>query len=512
MNQNRILEVTQEYMRSSFESSKRKTYILNALGLPTMVMTTDVANVTYILKTNFENFGKSGTAFKTRFQGLLGDGIFNADGQQWFAHRKTSAHLFKLSEFKTTILETFNHDLTTVLEVIQGHCDKQESFDIHALMHKFTLESIAYIAFGLHLGCITNDDVQFAADFDYCTACINDSMINPIWRLERYFTPRGWMYFYRLFRINRFSSKIITERRAQMKQQQLHRDGGGGGDGGDCDGDSNNSVRRSDLLSLYLDKDNFTSKGKSGEEEEEVGSKKSGGSSSSSTSSAGGGSAAGGSAGAGYKDAFMEPTDKNLRDVILNMIIAGRDTTAQALSWTIFRLCTHPETQLKMREEILSVVQNDSKTHSQGQGFMSYAALQQLRYTEAVCMEALRLHPSVPKEAKCVLRDDLLPDGTALRRGDMACFLPWAMGRDADLWGTDACEFRPERFLDQPKPSPFVYTAFQAGPRACLGQNFALLEMKCALARLCARFEFSLMQPALSVTYANSLTLPIKGR
>ncbi len=68
-----------------------------------------------------------------------------------------------------------------------------------------------------------------------------------------------------------------------------------------------------------------------------------------------------------------------------------------------------------------------------------------------------------------------------------------------------------ERFLNASKPNPFVYTAFQAGPRTCLGQSFATLEMRCALARLLLAFEFSLEQPADSVTYESSLTLPIKG-
>ena len=126
-------------------------------------------------------------------------------------------------------------------------------------------------------------------------------------------------------------------------------------------------------------------------------------------------------------------------------------------------------------------------------------------------MEVLRLHPSVPKEAKEVFEDDVWPDGTVVKKGDVATFFPWAMGRDKDLWGPDAEEFKPERFLDQSKPSPFKFIAFQAGPRTCLGQNFAMLEMKCVLSRLLLLFEFSLAQDPKSVTYDVSLTLPIKN-
>ncbi|KAJ1409153.1 cytochrome P450, partial [Ochromonadaceae sp. CCMP2298] len=148
-----------------------KSWVLRVVGLPPFVLTTDVANITHVLKNNFENYNKSG-GFKLKMQGLLGDGIFNTDGQQWFSHRKTSASLFKLSEFKTNVLDIFNHDLDQVLAVLHTNAASSSTLDLQSLMHKFTLESIAQIAFGLKLGCITEERVAFAEDFDYCSACI----------------------------------------------------------------------------------------------------------------------------------------------------------------------------------------------------------------------------------------------------------------------------------------------------------------------------------------------------
>lgn len=420
--QNVLLELCLKYFMETNEKTKKKTFLLEVIGLPTFVMTIDVANVTHVLKTNFENYGKDAPIFKAKMQGLLGDGIFNADGQQWFAHRKTSAHLFKLSEFKSTVLDTFNHDLTTVVRYIQAK--KGRTFDLHALMHKLTLESISKIAFGIQFGCISDNEVDFANDFDFCTACINDSMTNPFWLFDRYCTPTGWKYFYCLYRLNKFASKLIKERRKQMEVTEHNA----------------NLTGRSDLLSLYLNKDSFRKSG--GEAEDGEDGKK--------------------SASSGYADAFMEPTDQNLRDVILNMVIAGRDTTAQALSWTFYRLCIHPEVQRKVREEIAAVSARSNIFAEEG---YTYAFIQQLKYTEAVCMEALRLHPSVPKEGKCVMKDDILPDGTPVKKGDILSFQAWSMGRDKDLWGENALEFEPERFLNNSKPNPFVFTAFQV--RAC---------------------------------------------
>lgn len=485
-NKFRVLDFIADNFRDIKKLRGKKTFIIDSVGIPQLVTTIDVENVTYILKSNWENFGKTGP-FKSRVQGLLGDGIFNSDGHQWFAHRKTSAHLFKLNKFRGSILEVFNDDLNQAIKLINSKIAESNgtttaAFDIHDLMHRFTLESISRVAFGISLGCITNHTVNFATDFDYCTNVMEDSFTNPFYLFERYFTPKGWKYFAALSRINNYAHKIIQERRHEVAT---------GVDLSD----------RSDILTLYLDNKSFAdvlgaNKESNKDSEDAIGDEK-------------------------KLDAFMEPTDKNLRDVILNMVIAGRDTTAQALSWGFFRLCVHPEIQTKLREEARAIYGSASKEKEKserellemngGIGAVSYDSIQKLKYTEAFLMEILRMYPSVPKEAKCVFEDCVLPDGTAVKKGDIVSFMPWIMGRDPDLWGEDCLEFKPERFLDSPKPSNFKFIAFQAGPRICLGQNFAMLEMKCVLSRLLLIYEFKLAQDPNTVTYGNSLTLPIQG-
>lgn len=133
-------------------------------------------------------------------------------------------------------------------------------------------------------------------------------------------------------------------------------------------------------------------------------------------------------------------------------------------------------------------------------------------------------------------------------------FSPWCMGRSEKFWD-DAMTFDPQRFIDDPKPSPFKFTAFQvnhtshpaalqlyfppsltkalaihqllcfgvyncymalvvcqAGPRVCLGQNLAMLEMKYTISRLLLQFRLKLEQDPASVTYMSTLTLPVKGK
>lgn len=289
--QNRVLESLYDafFIENKELMGDRFTAIFNILFMPAMVITLDVANITYILKTNYENFGKTGS-LKTKFQPILGDGIFNSDGQQWYGHRKTSAHLFKLEKFRTSIIETFNNEMFSFLSLIRAN--KGEPFDIQNLMARLTLESIGHIALGVELGCLKDREsvVPFAKMFDYCTAEIDNSLTNPLWRVRRYFSTNGWRFFWYVYRLDQFCYKIIRDRRAQMlaKEEVL-------ADSGASKQNSNN-----DLLSLYLDKASFSTMGRSGSD---VGDES--------------------PAAAGGRDAYLEPTDRNLRDVVLNIAIAG---------------------------------------------------------------------------------------------------------------------------------------------------------------------------------------------
>lgn len=457
-NLDRLLDMMWEYFKKTEVLTKKKTFIVNTVGIPHLVATIDAANVEYILKTNFDNYGKAGPEFKPKFQGVMGNGIFNADGHTWYAHRKTSALIFKMNRFRTQVSQVFNEDMDEVVTFIRKQGGKK--FDLHNLMHRFTLESIARIAFGFRFHVINKERVQFAEDFDYCTWSINKSMVDPLWWIKRYFSYEGWKYHQALRRINKFAYNLIKERKAALETTPSEDKG------------------MNDLLSLYIDK------GMTGNEN--------------------------------GTDTYLPPTDETLRDVMLNMVIAGRDTTAQALSWAFFRLCTEKGEQQKLRDEIMTVLRNRGEDvplkRNNGEGEISFDSLSQMKYLEAFCMEVLRLHPSVPKEGKCCFKDDVLPDGTPVRKGDLITFVPWIMGRDKDLWGEDALEFKPERFLDKAKPSPFVFIAFQAGPRTCLGQNFAIQEMKTCLARSLFTFQFELAQDPATVTYETTLTLPIKGK
>lgn len=188
-----------------------------------------------------------------------------------------------------------------------------------------------------------------------------------------------------------------------------------------------------------------------------------------------------------------------LRDLVLNFLIAGRDTTAQALSWTIYCLINHPEVEDKVRREVIEVC---------GVRGPVYEDMNRLPYLQAVINEALRLYPSVPLVAKQAAQDDTWPDGTFIREGTLVAYNMYAMGRDRSIWGEDAEIFRPERWLEQKDaPGNYRYPVFNGGPRECLGRRLAQVEMKTCLAMLLPGLSFKLACPIEEVTADAQLTL-----
>jgi cytochrome P450 len=119
------------------------------------------------------------------------------------------------------------------------------------------------------------------------------------------------------------------------------------------------------------------------------------------------------------------------------------------------------------------------------------------------------------QDAKHCNSDDTLPDGYAVRKGDMMHYQPYPMGRMEFLWGEDAEEFRPERWLDDDDvfvpANPFKFTAFQAGPRICLGKEFAYRQMKIFAAVLLNLFRFQMWDSSCTMGYRPMLTLKMDG-
>merc|ERR1711971_371110 len=306
-----------------------KTFAYHVVGQP-FVATIDPKIIEHFLKTRFENYIK-GHIFRKPFTELLGDGIFNVDGHLWTHQRKTSSKMFTKKQFETHIFQAVSNNTRKVCDVMTK--SEGKSFCMFELMNRFTLDTIGEIGFSRNIGSLEDPTSPFLKSFDFAQQAM----------LKRFWLGQGmeWWKILRVFGIawegklpghfrtlNDYRSGIVDELVEKVSK-----------------GDDNSFV------GMFI-KD--------------------------------------------PEGAQMLKTDekkfrKYIRDMVLNFLLAGRDTTAQCLTWTIFELAQAHEVVQKARAEVIDVC---------GSANITYTNLNSLRYIRAILDESLRLHPSVPMDGK----------------------------------------------------------------------------------------------------------------
>ncbi|XP_052194939.1 cytochrome P450 704C1-like [Diospyros lotus] len=429
-------------------AAKYRTYRL--LGpFRNEVYTSDPANVEYILKTNFENFGKGDYNYSI-LSDLLGDGIFTVDGDTWKQQRKVSSYEFSTKVLRDFSSVIFKKNAAKLANIISEAATSGQTMDMQDLFMKSTLDSIFKVGFGAELDsvCGSSEGAKFSRAFDDSSAMTLWRYVDIFWKIKKALNIGSEAEIKKNVKIiDDFVYKLIHSRAEQMNMSG-----------------NDSSPTKEDILSRFLH--------------------------------------------------VNEMNPKYLRDIILNFIIAGKDTTATTLSWFIYLLCKHPDVQEKVAQEIKEATNSkEVRDFAQFATSISEEALEKMQYLHAALSETLRLYPAVPADAKLCFSDDTLPDGNSVRKGDMVVYQPYAMGRMKFLWGDDAEEFRPERWLDENgtfRPeSPFKFTAFQAGPRICLGKDFAYRQMKIYSAVLLTFFAFKLSDDTKAVKYRTMINLHV---
>lgn len=186
-------------------------------------------------------------------------------------------------------------------------------------------------------------------------------------------------------------------------------------------------------------------------------------------------------------------SDDELRDELLTLLLAGHETTAIALAWSLYWLHRHPDTLAKVHAE-LDALPPDAAPD----------ALAQLPYLDAVCSETLRLHPIVPDIARRLRRPFELK-GYLLPAGESVGVAITALHNRTDLY-PEPTRFRPERFIER-RFSPFEWAPFGGGARRCLGAAFAQFEMKIVLGTLLRAYRFRLDEPGDVKPARRSITM-----
>lgn len=193
-----------------------------------------------------------------------------------------------------------------------------------------------------------------------------------------------------------------------------------------------------------------------------------------------------------FMDQLLESVSDpvEVRSQLLNIFLAGRDTTAGLLGWTFWCLARDPRAYDKLRASIV-----ESFGASEKEDTITFAGLKSCTYLQHVMNEVLRLYPSVPFNERQATKDTTLPrgggpDGSApvyITKHQTVSYSVFVMHRRKDLWGPDADDFNPDRWLG--RKVGWEYLPFNGGPRICLGQQFALTEAGYVIARMVQRFE-----------------------
>ncbi|KAE8382736.1 cytochrome P450 [Aspergillus bertholletiae] len=209
-------------------------------------------------------------------------------------------------------------------------------------------------------------------------------------------------------------------------------------------------------------------------------------------------------------DALTETTRDpiELRDQCLNVLLAGRDTTASLLSWSVLILARHPQIFRRLRKEII----DHFGTYDEPRD-INFSSLKSCRYLQHFINETLRLHPVVPFNRRCANKDTTLPTGGGkdgnspiyLQKGQQVLFSSYVLQRRKDIWGEDAEEFNPERWFG--RKVLWEHIPFSGGPRTCIGQQFALVNASYTLVRLLQRFDsIEDVYPDRQIRYGVTLT------
>ncbi|KAI0353450.1 cytochrome P450 monooxygenase pc-3 [Trametes cingulata] len=426
----------------------------------TLYLTDDAAVIKTILATDFAHFEK-GELFRDIAHSVLGTGVFNADGELWKFHRMMTRPYF--SRDRISHFELFDVHAETAINRMKERFRGGHAVDFQDLVLRFTLDSATEFLFGTCVRTLQSDlpyahndpapsksPAEVNAAEKFSRALLGAQSILALrlrygwsWVLPEFFKDQCEDH---MRVIDAFLQPILDEAIAKNR-----------GKVGDVQGD------KEDI----------------GDEDETL------------------------------LDHLVKITDDPvvLHDETLNILFAGRDTTAATLTLVVYLLCLYPDVFKRLRAEVLEAL-GQTRTPD-------FDDVRQLKYLRAVINETLRLYPIVPFNMRVSTVDTTLPnpsdpDGPRvfIPANTAVSYSVLMLQRRKDYWGPDALYFDPDRWLDERlntyfTVNPFIFLPFNAGPRICLGQQFAYNEISFFLIRLIQ--QFSHMELDLSAQPPDSL-------
>ncbi|KAH2919589.1 hypothetical protein KXW25_004899 [Aspergillus fumigatus] len=414
--------------------------------LQTIIFTRDPQNIKTILSLRFKDYAL-GHRYKT-FGPLLGHGIFTTDGEHWAQSRAMIRPNFVREQVAD--LAIFEAQMADLLELIPND---GRTVDLQDLFFSYTIDSATEFLFGQSVqslkkrrsgGRDAHAEDDFASAFNYAQHAIATRIrLGP---LAAFYRDR------KVERCNRVCHALVEQ--FVDKALEVRAQGGRVDEKTLEDGDGEKKPRYVFLHGL----------------------------------------------------AQQTGDRRRIRDEVMNVLLAGRDTTASLLSNLFFMLAKHPRIWARLRDEVAPLNGRPP----------TYEQLRNLTYVKYCLNESLRLHPVVPGNARFAITDTVLPvgggpDGQSpvfVPKGGIVTYSVWSMHRREDIYGPDANEFRPERWADL-RPG-WVYLPFNGGPRICVGQQYALTEAGYVTVRLAQ--QFAVLESRDPGPWEENLTLTLCSR
>ncbi|XP_005406121.1 PREDICTED: cytochrome P450 4F22 [Chinchilla lanigera] len=361
----------------------------------------------------------------------LGDGLLISKGDKWSRHRRMLTPAFHFDILKP-YMKIFNQCANIMHAKWRRHLGENSvaSFDMFEHISLMTLDSLQKCVFSY------NSDCQEKMS-DYISAIIELSalVVRRQYRLHHYL---NFVYYLsadgRRFRqacdiVHRFTTEVIQERRRALCQQ---------GEEMWLKAKQGKTLDFIDVLLLAKDEDG------------------------------------------------KELSDEDIRAEADTFMFEGHDTTSSGLSWALFNLAKYPEYQEKCREEIQEIMKGRELEE------LEWDDLTQLPFTTMCIKESLRQFPPVTLVTRRCTEDIKLPDGRVIPKGIICMVNIYGTHYNPTVW-PDSKVYNPYRFdpLNPQQRSPLAYVPFSAGPRNCIGQSFAMAEMRVAVALTLLRFRLS---------------------
>ncbi|KAF7940384.1 uncharacterized protein EAE98_000511 [Botrytis deweyae] len=402
-----------------------------------LISTSDPQNMQAILATNFTDFELGPSRSQNMFE-LLGNGIFTADGEAWAHYRQQLKPQFSRDQISD--LEAADHHLQILYRALPQ--TSSEEVDLLPLLLRFTMDVSTEFLFGKSVNSQTT-----------ALQSIDSGNNTELQAEEKFVQAMSYSQDYIIFRVKLFKLWWLARSQKFLDACQI------------CKDYSADFVQRALSSTSPKSASPNTSPPAPNPEKEEK-----------------------------YillnalATQTRNPTE--LRDQMLHLLLAGRDTTAALLAWTLLLLSRNPARYTKYRSIILAHFGPLSSSSP-----LSFTTLKTCKTLTHILYETLRLYPIVPMNSRVATRDTVLPVGggsdgkkpIVVRRGERIAYSTYVMHRRGDIWGEDALEWKPERW--EGRRLGWEFGGFSGGARVCIGQQYALNEASFVIARFLQKYE-----------------------